>query len=86
MAPTRSPRISLQFRASVNRCNNQGSCAFGRPPGGSLAFPPGGKSGLHRAACRLTAGDWLLKGPLRISATENIPPFAFAGGKGEMVR
>ena len=32
------------------------------------------KSGLHRAACRLTAGGAGSKPVLRISATENIPP------------
>ncbi len=34
----------------------------------------GGKSGLHRAACRLTAGGIRSKWISRISATENIPP------------
>ena len=32
------------------------------------------KSGLHRAACRLTAGGAGSKPVLRMSATENIPP------------
>jgi len=34
----------------------------------------GGKSGLHRAACRLTAGKGSGDGIFTESATENIPP------------
>src|SRR5208282_2080370 len=34
----------------------------------------GGKSGLHRAACRLTAGKGSGDGAFTESATENIPP------------
>src|SRR5579871_1465586 len=34
----------------------------------------GGKSGLHRAACRLTAGKGSGDGVFTESATENIPP------------
>ena len=34
----------------------------------------GGKSGLHRAACRLTAGNGFGDGNVTESATENIPP------------
>jgi len=51
----------------------------------------GGKSGLHRAACRLTAGKGSGDGIFTESATENIPPdagraSAWFSGKGEMVR
>ncbi len=46
-----------------------------------------GKSGLHRAACRLTAGEVRSKRTLRISATENIPLVSGNGAsKGEKVR
>ena len=56
-----------------------------------LVRRPGGKSGLHRAACRLTAGGARSQAGFTESATENVPPVARAlgarvGGKGEKVR
>ena len=53
-------------------CHTGTTCAIGQLLGAS--FAPGGKSGLHRAACRLTAGGVYLKGFATDSATENIPP------------
>ena len=52
----------------------------------ALRFLAGGKSGLHRAACRLMAGQGTGDGSWTESATENIPPGAQAFGKGEKVR
>ncbi len=43
-------------------------------PGSRCAFGRGGKSGLHRAACRLTAGSHLREEGATESATEKIPP------------
>src|SRR6185437_1964510 len=39
----------------------------------------GGKSGLHRAACRLTAGEARREAGFTESAKENIPPVRLAG-------
>ncbi len=55
-----------------------------KPAGQSLSVLAGrGKSGLHRAGCRLTAG----RREAMESGTENTPPMARKGsGKGEKVR
>jgi hypothetical protein len=56
-----------------------------RAPKGNGA---GGKSGLHRAACRLTAGGARSKRVLRKVPQKTIPPGGeqFLSGKGEKVR
>src|SRR3984957_9158627 len=42
----------------------------------------GGKSGLHRATCRLTAGGARSKRVLRKVPQKNIPPVVYFGGEG----
>ena len=46
----------------------------------------GGKSGLHRATCRLTAGGARSKRALRKVPQKTIPPGGKLPGKGEKVR
>ena len=53
-------------RTPSSGCDTEVACAIEQPLDAAQQWAlSGGKSGLLRAACRLTAGDWLSKGPLR---------------------
>jgi hypothetical protein len=80
----------LQHFASLSQRNGRSltqngimagvACRMGSRP------ETGGKSGLHRAACRLTAGKGSGDGILTESATENKPPDPGAQARGRRVR